>query len=138
MGFAAPTNKNLLYASVAAGIIFIFALTSSHSSHAQRLTSAISEAAAHRLPTSWSTKAKPNEPNFYEVATHHGTDKVTEHSYHDMYDKYLPALRHQKIKMLEIGLGCDMVSIFVLIPTSSFYTMRRKLPVETIAQLPQE
>lgn len=110
MGFAAPTNKNILYASVAAGIIFIFALTSQHSSHAQRLTSAISDAAAHTLPTSWSTKPKPDEPNWHQVATHHNTDKVNPHSYQDMYDKYLPSLRHKKIKMLEIGLGCDMVS----------------------------
>jgi hypothetical protein len=26
-----------------------------------------------------------------------------------MYDKYFPAIRNRKIKMLEIGLGCDMV-----------------------------
>lgn len=26
-----------------------------------------------------------------------------------MYDKHFPAIRQQKLKMLEIGLGCDMV-----------------------------
>lgn len=51
------------------------------------------------------------QPTFFEVATKHGTDKVTTHEYQYMYDKYLPAVRNQKkLKMLEIGLGCDMVS----------------------------
>lgn len=48
------------------------------------------------------------ELSFYEIAIKHGTDKVTDHSYQDMYELYLPALRHKRIKMLEIGLGCDM------------------------------
>lgn len=48
------------------------------------------------------------ELSFYEIAIKYGTDKVTDHSYQDMYQHYLPALRHKPIKMLEIGLGCDM------------------------------
>lgn len=115
MGFTVPANKNIIYASVAAGIIFILALTSQHGSHAQRLTSAISDAAANTLPASWSSKTKPNEPTWHDLATHHNTDKVNPHSYQDMYDKYLPAFRHKKIKMLEIGLGCDMVSTFPVV-----------------------
>jgi len=49
-----------------------------------------------------------SRPSFYEVAAKYGTDKVTAHSYHHMYEKYLPAFRMKRIKMLEIGLGCDM------------------------------
>jgi hypothetical protein len=33
---------------------------------------------------------------------------VTDHSYHNLYEKYLPAYRDKKVKMLEIGLGCGM------------------------------
>lgn len=36
------------------------------------------------------------------------TDKVTTHSYHTMYGIFLSGLRLHPIKMLEIGLGCDM------------------------------
>ncbi len=36
------------------------------------------------------------------------TDKVTAHSYHIMYGTFLSGLKDQPIKMLEIGLGCDM------------------------------
>lgn len=109
MGVAAAKNKNVLYASVAAVLLFIFALVGQHSGHTQKLTSAIS-GAAKTLPAAWSTGSKPSEPTWHEVAIHHNTDKVNPHSYQDMYDKYLPAFRHKRIKMLEIGLGCDMVS----------------------------
>jgi hypothetical protein len=36
------------------------------------------------------------------------TDKVTTHSYHIMYGSFLSGLTHKPIKMLEVGLGCDM------------------------------
>ncbi|KAF1988460.1 hypothetical protein K402DRAFT_328586, partial [Aulographum hederae CBS 113979] len=45
---------------------------------------------------------------FYDVASRHGTDKVTQHHYHHMYEKYLGPIRTQPLKVLEIGLGCDM------------------------------
>lgn len=56
-----------------------------------------------------------DRPTFYEVATAQGTDKVpgnhkNKHQYQWMYDKVLPAFRDKNPKMLEIGLGCDMVS----------------------------
>ncbi|KAK6221917.1 hypothetical protein LQW54_001137 [Pestalotiopsis sp. IQ-011] len=47
-------------------------------------------------------------PSFHEIALKYGTDKVTDHQYWFMYDKHFPAIRQQKLKMLEIGLGCDM------------------------------
>ena len=55
-------------------------------------------------------------PTFHEIALKYGTDKVASHHYWFMYDKYLPSFREQKIKMLEIGLGCDMVSSAAILP----------------------
>ncbi|KFX86715.1 hypothetical protein V495_08671 [Pseudogymnoascus sp. VKM F-4514 (FW-929)] len=51
---------------------------------------------------------KVDRPSFREIGKKHGTDKVTVHRYHHMYEKYLEPLRDEKLKMLEIGLGCDM------------------------------
>ncbi|KXJ87794.1 hypothetical protein Micbo1qcDRAFT_178865 [Microdochium bolleyi] len=59
------------------------------------------------VKSAWNTDFS-KRPSFYEVATKHGTDKVTDHQYHFMYEKYMPALRNKRIKMLEIGLGCNM------------------------------
>ena len=36
------------------------------------------------------------------------TDKVTTHTYEFMDEKYLGMRRFQRLKLLEIGLGCDM------------------------------
>jgi len=36
------------------------------------------------------------------------TDKVTTHSYHIMYGIFLNSIRSNRIKFLEIGLGCNM------------------------------
>ena len=53
------------------------------------------------------------EEIFYEAATSLSpvTDKVTTHSYQFMYGKFLLPYYYQNpsMKMLEIGLGCDMV-----------------------------
>ncbi|KAG4424211.1 hypothetical protein IFR04_002615 [Cadophora malorum] len=55
------------------------------------------------------TSQKVNDrPSFLDIALKHGTDKVTTHHYNYMYDKYLEPLRDQRIKVLEIGLGCNM------------------------------
>jgi len=61
---------------------------------------------------------------FLEIASKHGTDKVTVHSYHHMYAKYLEPMRTKRIKMLEIGLGCDMSYG----PGKSYYTWLEYLP----------
>jgi hypothetical protein len=50
-------------------------------------------------------------PNFEQIARKYGTDKVTTHKYQSMYDKYLSDIRDDQLKVLEIGLGCNMVSI---------------------------
>ena len=65
-----------------------------------------------------------NPPSFFEIATKHGTDKVSTHSYQDMYEKYFPPLRHQPLKMLEIGLGCNMNYG----PGASYYTWLEYFP----------
>ncbi|QIW96802.1 hypothetical protein AMS68_002320 [Peltaster fructicola] len=51
---------------------------------------------------------KQDAADFYIIALQYGSDKVVDHSYQDMYEKYLPKLRYDKIKLLEIGMGCDM------------------------------
>lgn len=56
------------------------------------------------LPSSSTSK----RPSFKEIALKYGTDKVTDHHYWYMYEKYLEPVREKKLKMLEIGLGCDM------------------------------
>ncbi|UKZ73869.1 hypothetical protein TrVFT333_001523 [Trichoderma virens FT-333] len=45
---------------------------------------------------------------FLDIALKYGTDKVTKHQYHFMYGKYLQPLRSERVKVLEIGLGCDV------------------------------
>ncbi|OAA65523.1 hypothetical protein SPI_02310 [Niveomyces insectorum RCEF 264] len=68
--------------------------------------------------------SKAGRPSFREIATKHGTDKVTDHQYWFMYEKYLEPLRDQKIKMLEIGLGCNMNYG----PGKSYYTWLEFFP----------
>lgn len=53
-------------------------------------------------------KVDTKRPSFFEIGTKYGTDKVTAHHYQHMYEKYLEPLRDEPLKMLEIGLGCDM------------------------------
>ena len=42
--------------------------------------------------------------------TKHSTDKVTAHTYHHLYNHFLPRIRLHNVKLLEIGLGCNMNS----------------------------
>ncbi|RYE27296.1 MAG: class I SAM-dependent methyltransferase [Sphingobacteriaceae bacterium] len=55
--------------------------------------------------------------DFYTVGMKYGTDKVDGHLYHHMYSKYFEKTRCDKIKLVEIGLGCDMAYG----PGASFY-----------------
>jgi SAM-dependent methyltransferase len=55
---------------------------------------------------------------FKEIGLKYGTDKVTDHSYYNMYDKYFQSMRGERVKFLEIGLGCDMAYG----PGASYYT----------------
>ncbi|CAI4212798.1 unnamed protein product [Parascedosporium putredinis] len=51
---------------------------------------------------------KVYQKTWHEIALAAGTDKVTTHEYQYMYEKYLPSIRGRHVKMLEIGLGCNM------------------------------
>ena len=46
--------------------------------------------------------------NFYRLAQIIGTDKVTEHQYQHLYKKYLEPIKDKPLRLLEVGLGCDM------------------------------
>lgn len=54
-------------------------------------------------------KSSNSRLSFEQTAQKYGTDKVTTHKYQFMYDKYLSGVREEEIKVLEIGLGCNMV-----------------------------
>lgn len=105
MVIARPNSTAILYVGAAAVILFIIAFVHQHSEQREELQSVITDA-TNKI---WPFKSS-GEPSFYEIAQGHGTDKVTSHHYEDMYAKYFSPLRHKKIKMFEIGLGCDMVS----------------------------
>jgi len=82
-------------------------------------------AQAAQEPNAQAPPGKPAyRPSFLEIAKKYGTDKVSTHSYHHMYHKYLEPLRDQPLKMLEIGLGCDMGYG----PGASYYTWLEFLP----------
>jgi hypothetical protein len=55
-----------------------------------------------------SVPSAKDEDSFYVMAQKAGTDKVIDHQYQHAYETYLPKYRHKPIKMLEIGLGCEM------------------------------
>lgn len=46
--------------------------------------------------------------SFTAIATRLGTDKVQKHSYQHFYESYFHSLRDSNIRLMEIGLGCDM------------------------------
>lgn len=105
MVIAAPNKTAILYVAAAAVLLFIIAFVHQQSEQSEEVRSAIT-GAANKI---WPFKSS-GEPSFYEIAQSHGTDKVTSHHYEEMYEKYFAPLRHKRIKMFEIGLGCDMVS----------------------------
>lgn len=51
---------------------------------------------------------KGGKPSFYEIAYEKGSDKVRLHTYADMYERHLSPKRTQKVKLLEIGIGCGL------------------------------
>ncbi|KAL1301820.1 hypothetical protein AAFC00_006008 [Neodothiora populina] len=90
------------FSLVAAAAIVL--LIAGLSSHRQGISTSLPHAATRLLDFGRS------KPSFYEQALETVPDKVTGHKYQHMYQKYLPALRNRRIKMLQIGLGCDMDS----------------------------
>lgn len=111
MAIMSNNPRAVFIAAAAAAVLFVVALIRQHPEHREKVTAVLSNTAEKAWPFG-------GGKTFYEIAKEKGTDKVTDHSYQHMYEKYLPALRNKRIKMLEIGLGCDMVSnlsIFILL-----------------------
>ena len=48
------------------------------------------------------------QPSFFDIGIKYRTDKVTDHHYETMYEKYLRKYIGSKVSLLEIGLGCGM------------------------------
>lgn len=53
---------------------------------------------------------KKNQLSMYELGIKHNTDKVLEHRYDRIYEKFLEPLRDKKIKLFEIGSGSEAAS----------------------------
>lgn len=68
---------------------------------------------------------------FYSIALKYGTDKISDHRYDYIYGSYLGPLRHKRIDLLEIGLGCTMTYG----PGRSLSTWREFLPLARITIL---
>ena len=78
-------------------------------------------------------QARSHSASFLDVALRFGTDKVTNasvvptgmHAYHELYAPHLEPLRQQPVKLLEIGLGCQMAYG----PGASMHLWRTFFPV---------
>jgi hypothetical protein len=49
--------------------------------------------------------------SFLRIAQQIKTDKVTTHSYQYLYDKYITPVRHEELKLLEIGLVATWITV---------------------------
>ncbi|KAI6819844.1 PLP-dependent transferase [Hortaea werneckii] len=125
-----PTSRApIILASV--GLILLLAtffqqLNGIPDSWKDRLRTAGSASPSHGsgLGQTHGSASSSGAPSFYSIALSHGTDKVTKHHYHHMYQKYLDPVRETRLKLLEIGLGCDMSYG----PGASYYTWLEYLP----------
>jgi hypothetical protein len=54
-------------------------------------------------------KEKHNRSTLFHIGMKYQTDKVFIHHYENLYEKYLLSYRDTSVRLLEIGLGCDMV-----------------------------
>lgn len=52
---------------------------------------------------------KLNRTSFFNIGMKFKTDKVYLHHYERFYEKYLSHYRDTPVRLLEIGLGCDMI-----------------------------
>lgn len=52
--------------------------------------------------------SRVRKDSFRDVGVAANTDKVIGHNYAPMYEKYLEPVRHSRLRLLEIGLGCKM------------------------------
>ena len=78
-------------------------------SHAKLATEAQSKIA--ELESTLKRSYTPPSETWLQITQRVGpptTDKITDHAYNRMYDRFLNPIQHKDLKMLEIGLGCDM------------------------------
>ncbi|PNS15198.1 hypothetical protein CAC42_8199 [Sphaceloma murrayae] len=119
-----------IYICLAGALLFIIGIIHQSREHLPASTKALwpfqqsGPASKPSASQTFTFDPAPALASFYDIALKHGTDKVTDHSYQDMYEKYLPGLRLQPLKMLEIGLGCDMSYG----PGASYYTWLEYFP----------
>ncbi len=52
---------------------------------------------------------KLNRSTLFHIGMKYNTDKIYTHHYETLYEKYLSHYRHTSVRILEIGLGCDML-----------------------------
>ncbi|KAL6891995.1 hypothetical protein GGI43DRAFT_387232 [Trichoderma evansii] len=105
-------NRTLYLTFVASATLFLYAVF--HQWGSVTAESIQDKLASHRFGDEVATA----RPNFEQIARKYGTDKVTTHKYQFMYDKYLLGIRDGQLKVLEIGLGCNMDYG----PGASYYT----------------
>ncbi|KAF5004557.1 hypothetical protein FDECE_8947 [Fusarium decemcellulare] len=86
------------------------------------LTAVISGSSGHQ--PSETHQAPSNDTSFKAIALKHGLGKVIAHKYQDMYERHLRPLQGKPVKMLEIGLGCNMASG----PGASYHAWLEFLP----------
>lgn len=127
-------NSTLLLASIISGFLFVGLW------HQERFISQVSyglsksfvyeylhflpDIPKRRLKLTKTYRSSRKSSSFLEIAREYGTDKVDPHHYERMYgDKFEP-LRNRKLKMLEIGLGCDQRYG----PGASYYTWLAYFP----------
>lgn len=87
-------NPRALFAvAAAAAVLFVMTLLSQHTEHKQRVTTVLSETASKAWPFG-------GEKTSYDIAKEEVTGKVTEHSYQNTHDMYIPAFRKRRVKLL--------------------------------------
>lgn len=84
--------RALFVVAAAAAVLFLFALINQYPEHRQQVTSMLSNTASK----AWQFRGKKT----YGIAKEKGADKVKGHSYRGTDDKYYPAIRHKRVKML--------------------------------------
>ncbi|POS75632.1 hard-surface induced protein 5 [Diaporthe helianthi] len=124
MVFSPPKNVVVLYIAALAVLLFIIAFVHQQTEQNEELKSVIAGATNKIWPFKSPSSSEEPLPSFFEIAKAQGTDKVGPHHYEDMYEVYFPSIRHKKLKMLEIGLGCDMSYG----PGASYYTWLEYFP----------
>ena len=90
-------------------ILAILVVSSQHESNCDHLQMGVLTESADKTKSGpFYQPPKTNPFKLLAIAEQPVTDKVTTHTYKFMYDKYLGMRRMQRLKLLEIGLGCAM------------------------------